>query len=1291
MPARPVLALLMLAAWACGSAAQEAAPAPAVGTAPEVASPPYAAPVQPASDEAEAALAGFSVGAGLSVSLVAAEPLLANPVCFAFDAAGVLYVGETFRHGAGVLDIRDHREFVAADFAATTVAERLALMQSILGAEFPTAAVEHDRVKRLLDRDGDGRVDEATVFADGFSEPAAGIGAGLLAHDGTLYYTCIPALWALVDADGDGIAEQRSRLSDGYGVRIGYLGHDLHGLVLGPDGRLWFSIGDRGLHVVTPEGVLHLPDTGCVLRCEPDGSALEIVHTGLRNPQELAFDDFGDLFTGDNNADGGDRARLVQVLPGGDSGWRGPFQWVDGLGPWNAERRWQRAHAGQPAFLLPPLDHLTAGPSGFACNPGTGLLPGEEHHFVLCDFQGSPSGSGVYSFALLPEGAGFRLGPTRRPLWGLLATDVDFAPDGSLVVSDWVTGWSKSGKGRLYRLRETEPEAARRAAGEEAAAQRAAGMAARDEAELVALLSSVDRRVRLDAQLALAARGRAGLEALAGVLAAAPRAAPADAAGAAPAATGDGADGEALADEATDARDRRLLPAIHAAWGLGVLARRDSTLATEAVAALLAAARRPPAQTTNRTAAQASPQAPAGSDELVVQALAVLGDLAPPEAAAVVRSALADASPRVRLRAALAAGRLADPAAVDALLARAPEDAGDPVLRHGLVMGLLGCAQPEVLHSLVSSPDPQVRQLGLLVLRRRADPLLAAFLDDAEPGLVLEAARAIHDERIEAALPALADHLDSEAWHARFTPRDTEASEASETDSTDERASEPEAAEGREDQAASAPTAADTELLWRRALGAAFRVGGAARAEQVARYAERTSAPAALRAEALQRLASWQRPPALDTVTGFSWPLPEREAGYLDALCARLLSAGAETEDTDVELPDEVAEAWARLVEARLEAPRAGQSSGQSSGPASGAASGAASGPASGAASSDVDPLLLAEALDQRLARLMEMRGRDVSARLAAFEARVAWAAAVRPSESAATCTERRSALLDVGLADPAAELRAAALLALQQLDPAETMPRLPALLAEGELPERRAALSILGATPPGALAARADELLGTQLDALLAGRLPAELSLDVVLAAEACAARAAGAADADTPGVPLAERLAAHRARLAAQDETLAPWLDALFGGDPQAGRELFTRNDLQCVRCHEGEAGADTVGPSLAGIGRRLARAQILQALADPNARTAPGYGSERFLLSDGRSLAGRVLSGAAGRAAGQGAVRLQDADGHLQSFDAALVAERRQAVSAMPEGLLAPLSRTEVRDLLAYLASL
>jgi quinoprotein glucose dehydrogenase len=62
---------------------------------------PYAPRIAPASEEARRAMRSFRVPGSLEVELFAAEPLLANPVAFHVDEKGVVYVAETFRHGAG--------------------------------------------------------------------------------------------------------------------------------------------------------------------------------------------------------------------------------------------------------------------------------------------------------------------------------------------------------------------------------------------------------------------------------------------------------------------------------------------------------------------------------------------------------------------------------------------------------------------------------------------------------------------------------------------------------------------------------------------------------------------------------------------------------------------------------------------------------------------------------------------------------------------------------------------------------------------------------------------------------------------------------------------------------------------------------------------------------------------------------------------------------------------------------------------------------------------------------------
>src|SRR6185295_1936022 len=178
-----------------------------------------------------------------------------------------------------------------------------------------------------------------------------------------------------------------------------------------PDGRLYFSFGDRGAHVKTKEGkTLAFSDEGAVFRCELDGSYLEMFYHGLRNPQELAFDDHGNLFTGDNDCDQGDRERWVYLVEGGDSGWRVGWQHPP-LGVahnmWLTEGLWKPRAAGTPAWVLSPIMNIPDGPSGVVHNPGTGLPAEYDDAFLVCGFKGSSAKSAIAWWSVKEEGAGF--------------------------------------------------------------------------------------------------------------------------------------------------------------------------------------------------------------------------------------------------------------------------------------------------------------------------------------------------------------------------------------------------------------------------------------------------------------------------------------------------------------------------------------------------------------------------------------------------------------------------------------------------------------------------------------------------------------------------------------------------------------------------------------------------------------------------------------------------------------------------------------------------------------------
>jgi quinoprotein glucose dehydrogenase len=671
---------------------------------PDEANPPK---VRPASDEGEKAIARFRVPDGLKVELFAAEPMLANPVAFAIDEKNRFYVAETFRLHAGVTDTRNHMYWLDDDLASRTIADRVAMYKKYSSPEeFRKYGTEEDRISLLIDRDGDGKADSATVFADGFHDPAMGIGAGVLARGGDVWYTNLPDLWKLKDTDGDGKADEKISLHNGYGVHVGFLGHDLHGLRFGPDGRLYFSIGDRGLNVTQGDRHLFYPDTGTVLRCEPDGSNLEVFASGLRNPQELAFNEFGDLFTVDNNSDGGDRARLVHIVEGGDSGWRIGWQFIESpnsRGPWNSEKLWHPLPENTAYYLLPPLANISDGPSGLTYDPGTGLNDSYRHNFFLCDFRGSSTSSGVRAFTLRPKGASYELAEQKEFVWNLEATDVDFGTDGAVYISDWVEGWNMTGKGRIYRVFDAATQNAPRIV--EVKKLLAEGFTQRPTTELAALLNHPDARVRQEAQFTLATRGQEALDA------------------ALPLVNGS-----------------HPLAKRHAVWLLGQIARKDrnSPLAKKAMDPLTAALQNP-------------------DDDLRAQAAKVLGDVRWNPARAVLIAHLGDTYARAAFEAAIALSRMPDRAIYEPLLS-VIRDSGidEPYLRHARVVALASIGDVVDLAALAKDESAAVRMSALLALRRNESAGAADFLKDSDPKIVLEAARAINDVPIAQAMPALA-------------------------------------------------------------------------------------------------------------------------------------------------------------------------------------------------------------------------------------------------------------------------------------------------------------------------------------------------------------------------------------------------------------------------------------------------------------------------------------------------------------------------------------------------------
>ena len=1076
-----------------------------------------------ASDEAERAIKGFTLPKGFQCELAAAEPLLANPVAFSIDEQGRFYVAETFRIQAGVTDIRGHMNWLDSELASRSVADRIAYTRRFEANNDAGWTNKEDRVSLVWDRDDDGKCDQSKVFAGGFNGFADGLGSGVLARNGDVYYADIPNLWLLRDTNHDGTADVRRSLSYGYGVRFGFYGHDLHGLQIGPDGRLYYSIGDRGGHMVLPNGkVVDNSECGAVYRCDLDGANLEIVHLGLRNPQELVFDDFGNLWTVDNNSDSADPARVVYVAEGGDSGWRIGWQFINqpvSRSSWIGERLCFEHFPGRAAYALPPVsDKVSNGPSGLTFDPGLGLPREWRGHFFLCNFSGSPSpNSGILAFTVQPQGAGFALGEVKKFWWNFLPTDVDFGYDGCLYASDWVNGWESTGKGRIYRL--FLPEERNQPVVAQVKKLFAEGFEQRPNSELVGLLGHPDRRVRREAQFALVAHSAS----------------------------------RELAKVA--ANHPSLFARLHAIWGLGQLER--SGLRAD-FAFLLT-----------------DPQ-----PEVRAQAVKVLGEAKDARFEKQLAQLLTDAAPRVRYFAALALGKVGSARDLPALLTLLRQSGDDPWLRHAGVMALLHCAAEANLAALSTDASVNVRLAAVVALRRQSSAQLAKFLADVEPLVVAEAARAINDLPVVAALPALAALADQWPKFAHLSAGP-----------------------------AGAPTPRDAIL--RRIVNANYRLGTSIAAERLSALAAAAPVPEAIRLEAISALIEWDKPDGKDHITGLWRPLPER-AGFVSAkpeLVLLELIGNRPPENLEI----------AMLTLAR-------KSKWTKFGPTA-------------------------------FARLSDLQA-SPAVRIAALQL------------LGAIDSPQLVGAIQLAGASPSEELRIAAIKVTAKSAQADRqVASLEKYLSSGTVPEKQAVYFVLAEVR----VPEADRLLAQQLEGLLAGKIAGDVQLDLL---EAAAKR-------NDPGVKAA--LAQFTAERTGQTGVVL-FAECLTGGNAAAGRVLFhDKIEASCIRCHKVKGEGGDAGPDLSQIGTRADRNYILESITFPNNKIAPGFENVQVVLNNEAAYAGLVKSET------EATLELLSPEDGLIKIKKSDLKSRVRGLSGMLDNMRDLLTKREIRDLVAYLASL
>lgn len=186
------------------------------------------------------------VPVGMELTLFASEPEIVNPITMAWDGRGRAFVIET------------------VDYPN----------------ELQAGNLGHDRITICEDRDGDGRAETFTRFAEGLSIPTSLVFAngGVIATNGS-------ELLFLQDTDGDDKADLRKVLFSGFHMGDTHAG--VSNLRWGIDGWIWATIGYSGFRGRVG-GEDHEFAQG-LFRFRPDGSKLEFLQNTTNNTWGLGF------------------------------------------------------------------------------------------------------------------------------------------------------------------------------------------------------------------------------------------------------------------------------------------------------------------------------------------------------------------------------------------------------------------------------------------------------------------------------------------------------------------------------------------------------------------------------------------------------------------------------------------------------------------------------------------------------------------------------------------------------------------------------------------------------------------------------------------------------------------------------------------------------------------------------------------------------------------------------------------------------------------------------------------
>lgn len=215
--------------------------------------------------EVDAAQSTFKLQHGFTLELVASEPNVVDPIDAAFDEDGRMYV----------VEMRDYP-----------------FLQEQRAEKYKQREPERFGSIRLLeDTTGDGKYDKSTVFADKLTWPQS-----VCCYDGGVFVIAPPALWYMKDTTGDGVADVRENLMEGFGLQ------NVQGLSNGLewsfDHGIYWAGGTVGASLKQGDAA-PLRVSRQDLRLNPKNRTVETVSGGQQYGH--TFDDWGNRYVCNNS------------------------------------------------------------------------------------------------------------------------------------------------------------------------------------------------------------------------------------------------------------------------------------------------------------------------------------------------------------------------------------------------------------------------------------------------------------------------------------------------------------------------------------------------------------------------------------------------------------------------------------------------------------------------------------------------------------------------------------------------------------------------------------------------------------------------------------------------------------------------------------------------------------------------------------------------------------------------------------------------------------------------------